>query len=84
MRLLRTLRKRLWGPRKQVVVEHAAAIEPQDVADTNIQKIHKRQTIYYSDPKPSRRPPVAVKTDGGFFDDVFEVKEFDPLQLQIR
>ena len=81
VRLLRTLRKRLWGPRKQIVVEHATAIEPQDVAaDTNIQKVHKRQTIYYSDnPKPPRRPPAAARTDRGFFDDVFEVKEFDPM-----
>ncbi|KAK1131090.1 hypothetical protein K0M31_017387 [Melipona bicolor] len=65
-RFLRALRGRLWEPRKQVV-------EPQDVADTNTQNVHKRQTIYYSDPNSSRRPPVAVRTDSGFFDDIFEI-----------
>ncbi|XP_076236549.1 uncharacterized protein LOC143180587 [Calliopsis andreniformis] len=63
------VRKRFWGPRKQII--YNTSVEGEDVADSNTRKLSRRQAEE-SSRKASATSTVSTN-DNGFFDDVFKI-----------
>lgn len=70
VRIGRPLRKRLWGPRKQIIVDYEPAVETQPA----VHSAQKRQATNDANNTPSPNDSsIQSNSNSGFFDDVFKI-----------
>nr|XP_034171358.1 loricrin isoform X1 [Osmia lignaria] len=68
------VRKRFWGPRKQIIIN--SSVESQETPETNAHKISRRQIPNYNNNRPvsgQNGVPVQNGNNSGFFDDIFQI-----------
>ncbi|XP_017883993.1 uncharacterized protein LOC108627320 [Ceratina calcarata] len=70
VRIGRPIRKRLWGPRKQIIFDYGPAVEAQPT----VHSAQKRQATNDASNTPSPNNPASQTSNtSGFFDDIFNI-----------